>query len=52
MEEELRKHRSLVEEWRLKFVSLESRGPQIVEKRVEVPIEVMRKKLINKILRL
>ena len=42
MEEELRKHKSLIEEWRSKYISIESRGSQIIEKRIEVPVEVVR----------
>ena len=35
-----------MEEWRSKYSSLEIQGPRVVEKRVEIPVEVFREKVV------
>ena len=42
LEEELRRSRVAIEEWKSKAIFLEMQGPKIIEKRVEVPIEVIK----------
>ena len=42
LEEELRRSRVAIEEWKSKAIFLEMQGPKIIEKRVEVPIEVVK----------
>ena len=41
-EEEGRRYRISIEEWRIKVNQLENRAPQVIEKRIEVPVEVIR----------
>ena len=44
--EENRRIQISIEEWRSKYTSLEMQGPRVVEKRIEVPVEVFREKVV------
>jgi len=44
--EENRKIKISVEEWRSKYSMLEMQGPKIIEKKIEVPVEVIKEKII------
>ena len=45
----MRKVKYTIEEWRIKYTSLENRGPKIVEKIVEKVVEVPIEKIVEKI---